>query len=322
MTKVEMQSSANLINNLLLNLDNLKIQNDSNNIQENLNSNLQDQLEMLKFETQKLTNQYTQNSNKNNKNNKSKKIPPPIITGSYRKKTQFQTIDDLLFELNNVSIKTYGGNQTPVSKSSKGRKNSGSFVDPRRYSDPYKYTILSTLDETEDDEEEESIYTPKTPMTALPFYSRKKNLACNTNLKVPVSHYMSPKSAGLRARSYSQPERCNYKSTMNTHCEENVPSLKCHMEQNDRASTKYLMKLHNSISNEKKNNSPGFVKPPRSSSISKHTYKYSEDYSSSESNSDNEKSNTNGKLGVKRRGTMGLENKSSFQSDITLVNEE
>jgi len=312
MSKVEMQSSANLINNLLLNLDNLKLQNETNTIQESVSLDLQDQIEMLKFETQKLTSQYTQNSNKNSK---SKKIPPPIITGVYnKKKTQFQTIDDLLFELNNVTVKAYGGNQTPVSRSSKSRKNSGSFVDPRRYSDPYKYTILSTLDETEDDEEEESIYTPKTPMTALPFYGRKKNLTCNTNLKVPNNHYLAPKSAGvLRTRSYSQPESCNYKAV---NCNENT-SLKCQMEQNDRTSTKYLMKLHDSISNssEKKKSNSGFVKPPRSSSIN-HGRKLSEGYTSSESSSDNEK------LVVKKRGVMGLENKASFQSDITLVNEE
>jgi hypothetical protein len=313
MTKVEMESSANLINNLLLNLDSLKLQNETNSMQENASLDLQDQLEMLKFEAQKLTNQYTQNTNKNAK---SKKIPPPIFTGTYnKKKTQFQTIDELLFELNNVTVKVYGSNQTPISKSSKSKKNSGSFVDPRRYSDPYKYTILSTLDETEDDEEE-SIYNPKTPKTALPFYGRKKNLTCNTNLKVPGSHYMSPNSAGsLRARSFSQPESCDYKSI---NCNENA-SLKCQQrEQNDRISTKYLMKLHNSISNsnEKRSSSSGFVKPPRTSSIN-HSHKVSEGYASSESSLENEKI-----VEGKKRGTMGLENKSSFQSDVTLINEE
>jgi len=286
MTKVETQSSADLINNLLLNLDNLKIQTETSNIKINVDFSLQDQLDMLQKEAQKLTNQYTQKNT--TKSKKGKKIPPPIITGSYQKKnTKFQTIDDLLFELNNASVKVFGESQTPSTRSSKSRK--GSFVDPRRFSDPYKYTILSTLDETIDGEEEDSIYTPKTPMTALPYYGRKNNF----NMKVPTNTYMSPKSAGaLRNRSYSQPERYTYSKSLNE-----STSLKCNMEQSERTSTKYLMKLHNSISNEK-SNIQGYVKPPRSASIGK----------SHEAS--------------KRKGNMGLENKPSFQSDITLVNEE
>ncbi|KAG4088414.1 hypothetical protein H8356DRAFT_1724771 [Neocallimastix lanati (nom. inval.)] len=292
MKKVETQSSADLINNLLLNLDNLKIQNETNNVKISVDFSLQEQLDMLQKETQKLTNQYTQKNT--TKSKKGKKIPPPIITGSYQKRnTKFQTIDDLLFELNNASMKVFGESQTPSTRSSKSRK--GSFVDPRRFSDPYKYTILSTLDETVDGEEEEdSIYTLKTPMTALPYYGRKNNF---NNMKVPVNTYISPKSAGtLRNRSYSQPER--YTCSKTTLSEST--SLKCNIEQSDRTSTKYIMKLHNSISNEKSNNQ-SFVKPPRSTSIGK-------------SHAAN--------LNTKRKGNMGLENKPSFQSDITLVNEE
>jgi len=305
MTKVEIESSVDLINNLLLNLDNLKIQNETNKYQENVSLSLQDQLDILKYETQRLTNQYTQSDIKNNK---SKKIPPPIITG---KQANYQTIDDLLFELNNASVKAYGNNQTPSSKSSKGKKNQGSFVDPRRYSDPYKYTILSTLDESEDGEEE-SVYTLKTPTTALPYYSRKKN----NNLKVPGGVCLTPKSAGvvLRNRSYSQPESCTYKRSP---LSDNVP-LNLNLEQNDRTSTIYLMKIYQSINNEKKT-SPGFYKPPRSSSISKHTF-IPEGYNNSDLFDSEYKMNEN--IYVKRRGNMGLISKPSFQSDKTLVNEE
>lgn len=305
MTKLEIESSIDLINNLLLNLDNLRVQNETNKYQENVNLSLQDQLDILKYEAQRLTNQYTQSDIKNNK---SKKIPPPIITG---KKRNCQTIDDLLFELNNVSVKAYGNNQTPSSKSSRGKKSQGSFVDPRRYSDPYKYTILSTLDESEDGEEEESIYTLKTPSTAIPYYSRKKN----NNLKVP-GVCLTPKSAGVvvRNRSYSQPESCTYNRSP---LSDNIP-LKLNMEQNDRTSTKYLMKIHNSINTEKKTNTD-FYKPPRSSSISKHTF-IPEGYNSSDSSDSEYKMDKN--IYVTRRGKMGLGSKPSFQSDRTLVNEE
>jgi len=59
-----MESSQNLINNLLLNLDNLQIQTENNENNQNVNDNLQEQLELLKSETEKLTNQYTRNTNK------------------------------------------------------------------------------------------------------------------------------------------------------------------------------------------------------------------------------------------------------------------
>jgi len=327
MTKTE--NSANLINNLLLNLDNLQIitENKSGNIKEISNS-IQDQLESLKYETQKITSQYTQEKNTKAK---TKKIPPPIITGKYHKRSQFQTIDDMLFELNSVSLQAFGGNKTPVLKSGKGRKIPGSFIDPRRYSDPYKYTILSTLDETEDGEEEDDFpNTPQTPKTALPFYSRKKeykNISCNGSLMVP-------KSAGcLRNRSYSQPERYNPKISSSLHESSSINyNIKTHVR---KTSLDYLNKIKDSVESEKMNQQPQpkreLVKPPRTSSISKHG-NYSiktEDYSSSETSDSDPNTEPiyyqyhTGEMQIsKKKGFLGLENKSSFQSDRTLVNEE
>jgi len=342
MTKME--SSANLINNLLLNLDNLKIQAESNaNVKENLiSSSLQDQLNLLKYETEKLTKQYTQSSSPKNK---SKKIPPPIITGVYNKRTKFQTIDDILCELNNVSYQTYGG-KTPSIKSGKGRKIQNSFVDPRRFSDPYKYTILSTLDETEDGEEEEEVETmrntPKTPKTALPYYSRKKdynkNLSCNTNLKVSLNNYITPKSAGyIRNRSYSQPER--YTALGKTNIRSNLhesATLNYNQSKINHASNEYFKKLLN-IENKNKitpssKSQSNFIKPPRSSSINKHGYSYKDDSNSETSDSEPITEPNNEPVYIqyhmdevtmlKKKGFSGLENKSSFQSDITLINEE
>jgi len=368
MTKIEMNSSANLINNLLLNLDNLKIQTESSNMDmnngftEDLGSSLQDQLELLKNETQKLTSQYTQpnntssnNSSNGNNKNKYKKIPPPIITGiyktkKYQKRTQFQTIDDILFELNDT-MRSYnsGSVMTPSSKSSRSRKMQGSFVDPRRYSDPYKYTILSTLDETvgdEEEEEESSFYvnTPKTPLTALPYYSRKKNYDFNK-----FAHdYYQPKSAGpLRNRSYSQPEK--YISSSNV--PETTPVVTSSSDEEEekilrsssiksrssslshssitpkeKSSSKYLKDLQNTIHRENEQNSNknhGYVKPPRSSSFNKHRTSItsiSEEYSSGSEGSDEMISNRNENGMIKKKGSS-LENKSSFQSDVTLVNE-
>jgi len=289
MTKKE--NSANLINNLLLNLDNLKTiseNKEANNIKE-INSSIQDQLESLKYETQKITSQYTQNINTKTK---TKKIPPPIITGKYHARSQFQTIDDMLFELNSVSKQAFGGNKTPVSKSSKGRKIPGSFIDPRRYSDPYKYTILSTLDETEDGEEEDEFpNTPHTPKTALPYYSRKKDYKeynFSNNLMVPT---IGPKSAGcLRNRSYSQPERYSSKKGMISSSLHESSCINYNIKTHIRkTSLDYLNKIKDSVENEKMNQQPQpkreLVKPPRTSSISKHgnhSIKKIEEYSSSE----------------------------------------
>ncbi|ORX85243.1 hypothetical protein BCR32DRAFT_325519, partial [Anaeromyces robustus] len=338
MTKME--SSSNLINNLLLNLDNLKLQAENKtNIQNNDNFNIQEQLELLKSETQRLTQQY-QYTQTSNKNNKTKKIPPPIITGQYKKKSssQSQTIDDLLLELNNASFQAFG--RTPAPKSGKSRKNQGSFIDPRRYSDPYKYTILSTLDETEDDEEEEEenniSNTPRTPKTALPYYGRKNNknnssLSCNTNLKLPLNHYISPKSAGARLRSYSQPE--HYSSSKYS-----INGIKSSLHEtstlnNDKPSTKYFLNIKNM--NEKQTSEDTFVKPPRSSSINKHGNSYIkvpknyDDYSSSSEVSDDSEPSTEQVYKQNQynktsylKCNFGLENKSSFQSDVTLVNED
>jgi len=331
MTK--MDSSSNLINNLLLNLDNLKLQvENSMNAQNNNDFDIEEQLELLKSETQKLTQQYqyTQPTNKN----KSKKIPPPIITGQYKKKnnSQNQTIDDLLLELNNASFQAFG--KTPAPKSGKNRKIQGSFIDPRRYSDPYKYTILSTLDETEDDEEEEEennySNTPKTPKTALPYYGRKNNknnsnLSCNTNLKIPLNHFVAPKSAGARLRSYSQPEHYSSNKVSMNIIKTSLPENS--VVENDRTSTKYLLNIKNMVMNEKKNDNlvkktsgDMLIKPPRTSSINRHGNSFSniprnyDDYSSGSEVSDNEQ--------VYLKPNLGLENKSSFQSDVTLVNED
>ncbi|OUM70692.1 hypothetical protein PIROE2DRAFT_66696 [Piromyces sp. E2] len=329
MTKTE--NSADLINNLLLNLDNLKIMAENKKAEiEEVSESIKDQLESLKNETEKITSQYTQ---KNNTKTKTRKIPPPIITGKYHMRSQFQTIDDMLFELNNVSIQAFGGNKTPAPKSGKGRMIPGSFIDPRRYSDPYKYTILSTLDETEDGEEEEEDIpnTPQTPKTALPFYSRKKdykNISCNVSL--------TPKSAGcLRNRSYSQPERYSSKKGMISSSLHESSSLNYMKSRTGRTSTEYLNRIKNIVDTEqqKSNSKPKreLVKPPRSSSISKHSIREInkiDEYSSSET-SDSDP-NTEpvyyqyhaGEMHIsKKKGFLGLENKSSFQSDITLVNE-
>jgi len=343
MTKME--SSSNLINNLLLNLDNLKLQAENKtDFQDNVSFNIQEQLEMLKSETQKLTKQYQYTQPSTNKNNKSKKIPPPIITGQYKKKSnsQYQTIDDLLLELNNASFQAFG--RTPAPRSGKSRKNQGSFIDPRRYSDPYKYTILSTLDETEDDEEEEEnniSNTPRTPKTALPYYGRKNNknnlsLTCNTNLKL-ASHLISPKSAGARLRSLSQPERYSSNKYLNTAKSSLHESSTLDTE---KTSTKYLLNIKNSIMNEKKNvnikqrkSGDNFIKPPRSSSINKHgnsigkkeILKNYDDYSSGSEISDSEPNTEqicHYSESSYNKNNLGLENKSSFQSDVTLVNEE
>lgn len=75
-----------------------------------------------------------------------------------------ENIDDLLSELLHINMKQRT-NKTPfIYPSNKNglrtsgitgiRSRTGSFVDPRRFSDPYKYTILSTLTEIEDDEDE------------------------------------------------------------------------------------------------------------------------------------------------------------------------
>jgi len=286
MTKTE--SSADLINNLLLNLDNLKTITENNKCNEN-NSSIKDQLESLKNETAKITNQYTQQCNTNTKTNKTKKIPPPIITGKYHMRTKFQTIDDMLFELNNVSIQAFGG-KTPAPKSGKGKKIPGSFIDPRRYSDPYKYTILSTLDESADGEEEDIPNNLQTPKTALPYYSRKKdykNISSNGNLMVPFA----PKSAGcLRNRSYSQPERYSSKKNMISSTLHESASINYNMKTNsNKTSTEYLNRIKNSIVNEninKKGDSDVLIKPPRTSSMSKHGHKLSvnkiEEFSCSE----------------------------------------
>lgn len=321
MTKTE--NSADLINNLLLNLDNLQLisENKSSNTQI-VNNNIQEQLELLKYETQKITSQYTQEKNTKSK---AKKIPPPIITGKYQKRSKFQTIDDMLYELNNASIQTYGGNKTPVSKSSKGRMIPGSFVDPRRYSDPYKYTILSTLDETEDGEEEDDFpNTPQTPKTALPFYSRKKDYK-------NISGSMVPKSAGcLRNRSYSQPERYNPKKGMISSSLHESSSINYNVYTHHY----YLNKIKESVENEKMNQQPQpkreLVKPPRTSSISKHgnnCIKAGDCFNSETFDFDQNtepiyyQNNVEGKQ-ISKKGFLGLESKSSFQSDVTLVNEE
>ncbi|ORX54672.1 hypothetical protein BCR36DRAFT_581553 [Piromyces finnis] len=324
-------NSADLINNLLLNLDNLiinKENNDLENIKEVGNS-IQDQLESLKNETEKITSQYTQNNIKS----KSKKIPPPIITGKYRKRSQFQTIDDMLLELNNASIQTYGGNKTP--KSGKGRKIPDSFIDPRRYSDPYKYTILSTLDETEGGEEEEdNLNNPQTPKTSIPYYSRKKEYK-NINGGYMIQ-YSSPNTPrGLRNRSYSQPERYS-SATKNILSSSQFESSLYSMKPNSgKTSMEYLNRIKNSVNNEKMNkNSDVLVKPPRTSSMSnygnyKKTMNKTEEYSGSDiSDSDqslepNYYSYNSGEVHLsEKKGYLALENKSSFHSDITLVNEE
>jgi len=318
-----MNSSANLINNLLLNLDNLKIQTENNEYNENVNNNLQEQLELLKSETEKITNQYTQTSNKKNK-----KLPPPIITGKYSK---YQTIDDMLNELNKA---TYGSKNP---KSNKGRKMSGmsgTFIDPRRFSDPYKYTVLSTLDETEDDEDnsnESTEYTPRTPKSTFSFYSRKNkeyNTNCNiiNNRKLSISHLLSPNcgpSVSSRTRSYSQPEKYNniYKNTIH--------------EGEKRYSFNCLQRINESVENEKTYQRVNFdyIKPPRSSSIQNNRSlgkpiiedSSSETSESSEQNYENEyyQYHVMGDIEyIKLKNPLGLESKSSFQSDKTLVNEE
>jgi len=306
-----MESSANLINNLLLNLDSLKIQTENNNTTKNNNvsNNLQEQLDILKSETEKLTNKYTHTSTK------TKKIPPPIKTNNHSK---FQTIDDMLNELNNV---TYG-NKT--SKYGKGKKITGTFIDPRRFSDPYKYTVLSTLDETEDGEEEDS-NTPVTPKTTLPYYSRKnkeyQNLHCNTtsNNKLSVSHLVSPTYCGsLRTRSFSQPEN---KYSVHDFKKEKRYSFNCLQKitesENEKGSSRYSI---------------DFIKPPRTSSFKRHYRTLSktivEDFSGSETDSEpnSEKLLNQNQIGemlfYKHRSLSGLESKSSFQSDKTLVNDE
>jgi len=315
-----MESSANLINNLLLNLDNLKIQTENSDIKkQDVNNNLQEQLDLLKSETKKLTNKYTQTSNK------TKKIPPPIKTNNQSK---FQTIDDMLNELNNA---TYGSRTT---KFGKGRKISGSFIDPRRFSDPYKYTVLSTLDETEDGEEEDSFNestenTPRTPKTTLPYYSRKnkeyKNLHCNTtnSNKLSISHLVSPTYSGsFRSRSFSQPENKFLNNSVHDMKKEKRYSFNCLQKitesENEKSSTKYSI---------------DFIKPPRTSSIKRHYRSLSkptiEDFSGSEksdSDSNTEKIFYQYHMGemffVKHKSSSGLESKSSFQSDKTLVNDE
>jgi len=265
-----MESSANLINNLLLNLDNLKIQTENNDIINNkdVSNNLQEQLDILKSETEKLTKQYTHTSTK------TKKIPPPIKTNNHSK---FQTIDDMLNELNNA---TYG-NKT--SKYGKGKKMTGSFIDPRRFSDPYKYTVLSTLDETEDGEEEEDSNTPVTPKTTLPYYSRKnkeyQNLHCNTTSsnKLSISHLVSPTYCGsFRSRSFSQPEN---KYSVHDFKKEKRYSFNCLQKitesENEKGSSRY---------------SVDFIKPPRTSSFKRHYRTLSktiiEDFSGSETDSE------------------------------------
>jgi len=317
-----MESSQNLINNLLLNLDNLQIQTENNENNQNVNDNLQEQLELLKSETEKLTNQYTRNTNK-----KTKKLPPPIFTGKFSK---FQTIDDMLNELNNA---TYG-NKNP--KSAKGRKNTGTFIDPRRFSDPYKYTVLSTLDETEDDEEDSSNesteYTPRTPKSTFPYYSRKNkeynNINCNiiNNRKLSVgllspTGYTSTNCAAIRSRSrsYSQPEKYSNGSSMRN---EKRYSFNC------------LQRINEGVENEKSCQKVNFdyIKPPRSSSIQNRSLNKqiiedsgSETSESSEPCSEKVYSQYHvmGDIAyIKYKNPSGLESKSSFQSDRTLVNDE
>jgi len=328
-----MASSQNLINNLLLNLDNLKIQTENNEKNQNVNDsiNLQEQLDLLKSETEKLTNQYTRNTNK-----KTRKLPPPIITGK-GKFSKFQTIDDMLNELNNA---TYG-NKNP--KSAKGRKNTGTFIDPRRFSDPYKYTVLSTLDETEDDEDssnESTEYTPRTPKSTFPYYSRKNkeynNINCNiiNNRKLSVgllspTGYTSTNNTSVRSRSrsYSQPEKYN-----------NIIKNTIHEGSNMRNEKRYsfncLQRINEGVENEKSCQKVNFdyIKPPRSSSIQNRSLSKqiiedsgSETSESSEPCSEKVLSQYHvmGDIAyIKYKNPSGLESKSSFQSDRTLVNDE
>jgi len=333
MTKTE--STSDLINNLLLNLDNLQaiVENKSVDVQSN-NESLEEQLESLRIETAKITSKYTHPSPSKPK---SKKIPPPLIIRNSPMHTQLQTIDDMLLELNSISSQSHSGNRTPSSKSAKGRKIPNSFIDPRRFSDPYKYTILSTLNETEDGEEEEDEYnTPQTPKTALPYYSRKKdykNITCGHNIP----------SISSRTRSNSQPERYNLtKKTITSSALHKSASIGYEMNTMNTNKRVTSMDYFNRIKTSNENlNKPKkvnelVVKPPRTSSMLYSLGKYNikpvkriEEYSNGENYySDpslepvNFQYNAGEMQNAKQKNYLGLESKSSFQSDITLVNEE
>jgi len=340
MTKSD--NSKDLINNLLLNLDNLQTLSENKTNVQKANDSIQDQLESLRIETAKITCKYTRSSPTKSK---SKKIPPPIITCKTPMHSQLQTIDDMLLELNNIS----GGNKTPSSKSAKGRKFPNSFVDPRRFSDPYKYTILSTLNESEDGEEEDE-FTPQTPKTALPYYSRRKDYK---NLTY-TGHNIPNISSYSRNRSNSQPERYTvpkknipssalHKSasigyemnTLNTMSPMSTMNMERKTMSLDRKGTSmdYYNKLKTSNENMNKPRKIKelVVKPPRTSSMFYNYGKYNlkpvrRNSDNSDSDPYSEQNFNQYQAGdiqmIKQKNYLGLENKSSFQSDITLVNEE